>query len=103
MDFSDFRQAREYAAWLLLAAAVIIVGMGAWFLLGLPGSGVGPLAEHGFASEPDFTGVTVTLLMPGPTDTEATRTVAQTVIIDPPFRGAGPAVARRRSRLPRRR
>jgi hypothetical protein len=62
MDLSDFRQAREYAAWLLLAAAVIMVGMGVWFLLGLPGTGSGPLANHGFASEGDFIGVTVTLL-----------------------------------------
>jgi hypothetical protein len=62
MDLSDFRQAREYAAWLLLAAAVIVVGMGLWFLLGLPGSGGGTLADHGFAAAPDLIGVTVTLL-----------------------------------------
>jgi hypothetical protein len=62
MDLSDFRQVREYAAWLLLAAAVIMVGMGVWFLLGLPGAGDGPLSNHGYASAPDFIGVTVTLL-----------------------------------------
>jgi hypothetical protein len=37
MDSEDFRRAREYAAWVLLAAAAVQVLIGAWTLSGLPG------------------------------------------------------------------
>ena len=37
MDSEDFRRAREYAAWILLAAAAVQVFLGAWALSGLPG------------------------------------------------------------------
>jgi hypothetical protein len=63
MDLTDFRQAREGAAWLLLAAAVISVGIGIWMLLGLPGSSDGPtLAEHVEAASGYLVGIDFTLL-----------------------------------------
>ena len=37
MNSEDFRRAREYAAWILLAAAAVQVLIGAWTLSGLPG------------------------------------------------------------------
>ncbi len=36
MDSEDFRRARDLAAWILLAATVAFVVIGAWELLGLP-------------------------------------------------------------------
>ena len=36
MDSEDFRRARDLAAWILLAAAVAFVVIGAWELFGLP-------------------------------------------------------------------
>jgi hypothetical protein len=63
MDLTDFRQAREYAAWLLLVASVIMVAIGIWMLLGLPGSPGGSLADHGFSASGDLVGVDVTLLL----------------------------------------
>jgi hypothetical protein len=36
MDSEDFRRARDVAAWILLAAAVAFVVIGAWELFGLP-------------------------------------------------------------------
>ncbi len=36
MDSEDFRRARDLAAWILLAATVVFVVIGAWELLGLP-------------------------------------------------------------------
>ncbi len=63
MEHEDFRKAREYAAWLLLVAGVIVVAVGIWQLLGLPGSSPGPtLADHGFAASGDLVGIDVTLL-----------------------------------------
>ena len=53
MNSEDFRRAREYAAWIVLAAAAVQVFLGAWTLSGLPrgpdagfhyGSNVGPAA-----------------------------------------------------------
>jgi hypothetical protein len=38
MDSSEFRRARELAAWLLLVAAAVLVVTAAWQFLGLPGS-----------------------------------------------------------------
>jgi hypothetical protein len=38
MVSEDFRRAREYAAWILLAAAAVQVFIGAWTLSGLPGN-----------------------------------------------------------------
>ena len=58
MDLTDFRRAREYAAWLLLFAAVILLGIGIWMLLGLPGSSDGPsfvTVNTYCASEPAMT------------------------------------------------
>jgi hypothetical protein len=49
MDSEDFRRAREYAAWILLAAAAVQVFLGAWTLSGVPG---GPFTE--FRSGPVF-------------------------------------------------
>lgn len=63
MDLTDFRRAREYAAWLLLFAAVILLGIGIWMLLGLPGSSDGPsFADHGYAASGYLVGVDFTLL-----------------------------------------
>jgi hypothetical protein len=63
MDLSDFRLAREYAAWLLLAAAVIVLGIGIWMLLGLPGSSDGPtFADHVDAASGSLVGIDFTLL-----------------------------------------
>jgi hypothetical protein len=63
MDLSDFRLAREYAAWLLLAAAVIVLGIGIWMLLGLPGSSDGPtFADHVYAASGSLVGIDFTLL-----------------------------------------
>ena len=63
MDLSDFRLAREYAAWLLLAAAVIVLGIGIWMLLGLPGSSDGPtFADHVYAASGNLVGIDFTLL-----------------------------------------
>jgi hypothetical protein len=62
MDLTDFRKAREYAAWLLLFAAVILLGIGFWMVLGLPGSNDGPsLADHVYASG-NLVGIDFTLL-----------------------------------------
>jgi hypothetical protein len=36
MDSEDFRRARDLAAWILLAATVVFVVIGAWELFGLP-------------------------------------------------------------------
>jgi hypothetical protein len=49
MDDEGLRQVREYVAWILLAAAVIVVGIGAWQFLGLPGSATaaGPFVSAG--------------------------------------------------------
>jgi hypothetical protein len=41
MNSEEFRRAREYAAWILVAAAAVQVFLGAWALTGLPG---GPAA-----------------------------------------------------------
>jgi hypothetical protein len=63
MDLTDFRRAREYAAWLLLFAAVILLGIGIWLLLGLPGSPDGPtFADHVYAASDYIIGVDFTLL-----------------------------------------
>jgi hypothetical protein len=63
MDLTDFRRAREYAAWLLLFAAVILLGIGIWLLLGLPGSNDGPsLADHVYAANGNLVGIDFTLL-----------------------------------------
>jgi hypothetical protein len=63
MDLTDFRRAREYAAWLLLFAAVILLGIGFWMLLGLPGSSPGPsLADHVYAANVYLAGIDFTLL-----------------------------------------
>jgi len=55
MNSEEFRRAREYAAWILLAAAAVQVFLGAWALSGLPG---GPAAvfQSGFgqATWPPF-------------------------------------------------
>jgi hypothetical protein len=66
MDLTDFRRAREYAAWLLLFAAVILLGVGIWMLLGLPGSSPGPsLADHVYAASGYLVGIDFTLLPVG--------------------------------------
>jgi len=66
MDLTDFRQAREGAAWLLLIAAAILVGIGIWMLLGLPGSSDGPtLADHVEAASGYLVGIDFTLLPVG--------------------------------------
>ena len=66
MDLTDLRQAREGAAWLLLVAAVILVGIGIWMLLGLPGSSDGPtLADHVEAASGYLVGIDFTLLPVG--------------------------------------
>jgi hypothetical protein len=66
MDLTDFRQARDSAAWLLLVAAVILVGIGIWMLLGLPGSSDGPtLADHVEAASGYLVGIDFTLLPVG--------------------------------------
>ena len=66
MDLTDFRRAREYAAWLLLFAAVILLGIGIWLLLGLPGSSDGPsLADHVYAASGNLVGIDFTLLPVG--------------------------------------
>jgi hypothetical protein len=66
MDLTDFRQAREGAAWLLLVAAAILVGIGIWMLLGLPGSSDGPtLADHVEAASGYLVGIDFTLLPVG--------------------------------------
>jgi hypothetical protein len=63
MDLTDLRQAREAAAWLLLTAAVILLGIGIWFLVGLPGSGDGPtIADHVEAASANIVGIDFTLL-----------------------------------------
>jgi hypothetical protein len=63
MDQTDFRRAREYAAWLLLFAAVILLGIGIWTLLGLPGSSDGPsFADHVYAASGNLVGIDFTLL-----------------------------------------
>jgi hypothetical protein len=63
MDLTDFRQAREAAAWLLLTAAVILLGIGIWYLLGLPGSGDGgTIADHVEAASANTVGIDFTLL-----------------------------------------
>jgi hypothetical protein len=63
MDLTDVRQAREAAAWLLLTAAVILLGIGIWNLLGLPGSGDGPtIAGHVEAASGYMVGIDFTLL-----------------------------------------
>jgi hypothetical protein len=66
MDLTDLRQARESAAWLLLVAAAILVGIGIWMLLGLPGSSDGPtLADHVEAASGYLVGIDFTLLPVG--------------------------------------
>lgn len=63
MDLTDFRRAREYAAWLLLFAAVILLGIGIWMLLGLPGSSDGPtFADHVYAASGNLVGIDFTVL-----------------------------------------
>jgi hypothetical protein len=54
MDSDDFRRAREYAAWILLAAAAVQVFVGAWTLAGLSG---GPVVSSGsiFGTAPTVT------------------------------------------------
>ena len=47
MNSEEFRRAREYAAWILVAAAAVEVFIGAWTLSGLAG---GPLAEFHIGS-----------------------------------------------------
>jgi len=62
MDLTDFRRAREYAAWLLLFAATILLGIGIWTLLGLPGASGGPsFTDHIYATS-DLVSVDFTLL-----------------------------------------
>jgi hypothetical protein len=53
MDSEGFRRARDYVAWILLAAAAVEVVIGAWTLSGLP---EGPYsgAIFGPADEPAF-------------------------------------------------
>jgi hypothetical protein len=46
MDSEEFRRARWYAAWILLAAAAVQVFLGAWTLSGLPGSPLGGNVFH---------------------------------------------------------
>ena len=43
MDSEDFRRARDFVAWTLLAAAAVQVFIGAWALSGVPG---GPVPYH---------------------------------------------------------
>jgi hypothetical protein len=48
MNTGDFRRAREYAAWILLAAAAVQVFLGAWTFSGLPGGpGAGDVYHSG--------------------------------------------------------
>jgi hypothetical protein len=48
MNSEEFRRAREYAAWILLAAAAVQVLIGAWTLSGLPGGpGAGAIFHSG--------------------------------------------------------
>ena len=47
MNSDEFRRAREYASWILLAAAAVQVFIGAWTLSGVPG---GPGASVVFSS-----------------------------------------------------
>ena len=66
MDLTDASRAREYAAWLLLFAAVILLGVGIWMLLGLPGSSAGPsFADHVYAASGYLVGIDFTLLPVG--------------------------------------
>lgn len=63
MDLTDVSRAREYAAWLLLFAAVILLGIGIWLLIGLPGSSDGPsFADHVYAANGNLVGIDFTLL-----------------------------------------
>jgi hypothetical protein len=48
MNSDELRRAREYAAWILLAAAAVQVFIGAWTLSGLPGGpGAGAVFHSG--------------------------------------------------------
>ncbi len=49
MDTSELRRIREYVAWLLLVAATVLVGVGAWQFLGLPGSADSPFGPGGLS------------------------------------------------------
>ena len=54
MNSEEFRRAREYAAWILVAAAAVQVFVGAWTLAGLTG---GPVVSAGsiFGTAPTLT------------------------------------------------
>jgi hypothetical protein len=74
MNSEEFRRAREYASWILLAAAAVQVFLGAWALSGLP-EGPAPVFQSGFGQAtlpafwmraevafPDLVAFTVTVL-----------------------------------------
>jgi hypothetical protein len=50
MDTAELRRVREFVAWLLLAAAAVLVVIGAWQFLGLPGSSLGTFSSGGPSS-----------------------------------------------------
>jgi hypothetical protein len=76
MNSEEFRRAREYAAWILVAAAAVQVFLGAWAFSGLPGGPVAvfrsgslfgpaswpPLWWRAEASFPELVAFTVTAL-----------------------------------------
>jgi hypothetical protein len=74
MKTDDFGRAREYAAWILLAAAAVQVVLGAWVLAGLPDNPVrfssailrpataSDFAIRAEAAIPELVAVTVTAL-----------------------------------------
>ena len=74
MNSDEFRRAREYAAWILLAAGAVQVVLGAWALSGLP-EGPAAVFQSGFGQAtlpafwmraevafPDLVAFTVTVL-----------------------------------------
>jgi hypothetical protein len=98
MDTSEFRRARELAAWLILLAAAVLVVAGAWQFLGLPGPGSGAvlapgglsIGERGAAAVSSLASIDVTLLpvaavllamLPGRPVPTARRAVQAAVII----------------------
>jgi len=70
MDTTELRRVREYVAWLLLVAALVLVVVGAWQFLNLPGSPGGSsfgsaglsFAERGQETVGSLAAVDVTLL-----------------------------------------